>query len=209
MNREERPFETDRAVALFGTAEGPPTDRWRTAEVLLHPLDVFPRGHRAVLRSSCITNTRTTHGASRANQRPEDLKKLSVEELPAPPEEIRQEIIRVIAKNGGHLGREPRKRSSSPSRFTTSSNAPRTDRLGHGSPGTQSQNSHRSPGGVRTIRPQRGISGFPRPQREPVRPRSAWVTRAPAISAALGMAVARDLSGADHRVHRGRLGTEL
>src|SRR5512136_245381 len=35
---------------------------------------------------------------------PQDLKRLSVEELPALCQEIRDEIIETCAKNGGHLG---------------------------------------------------------------------------------------------------------
>ena len=37
-------------------------------------------------------------------QFPSDLKKLPVEDLPYLAEEIRQEIIRVVSKTGGHLG---------------------------------------------------------------------------------------------------------
>src|SRR3990167_5509017 len=35
---------------------------------------------------------------------PDDLKKLSKEDLPALAEEIRQYILEVVSKNGGHLG---------------------------------------------------------------------------------------------------------
>ncbi|HLB01559.1 MAG TPA: 1-deoxy-D-xylulose-5-phosphate synthase N-terminal domain-containing protein, partial [Nitrospiria bacterium] len=34
---------------------------------------------------------------------PEDLKKLSREELPTLAQEVREEILRVVSNNGGHL----------------------------------------------------------------------------------------------------------
>ena len=130
---------------------------------------------------------------------PEDLKKLSVEELPALAEEIRQEIIRVIAKNGGHLGA-----SLGTVELTIALhyifNAPK-DKIvwdtGHQAHSHKILTDRRE--AFETIRLKGGISGFPSRSESPYDTFGVGHAST-AISAALGMAVARDLSGADHRV---------
>jgi 1-deoxy-D-xylulose-5-phosphate synthase len=130
---------------------------------------------------------------------PEDLKKLSVEQLPALAEEIRQEIVRVIAKNGGHLGA-----SLGTVELTIALhyvfNAP-IDKIvwdtGHQAHGHKIITDRRE--AFETIRLKGGISGFPSRAESPYDTFGVGHAST-SISAALGMAVARDLTGASHRV---------
>ena len=130
---------------------------------------------------------------------PADLKKLSIEELPALAEEIRQEIIRVIAKNGGHLGA-----SLGAVELTLALHyvfdAPK-DKIvwdtGHQAHGHKILTDRREV--FDTIRLKGGISGFPSRAESPYDTFGVGHAST-SISAALGMAVARDLMGADHRV---------
>jgi len=129
---------------------------------------------------------------------PADVRKLPIEALPDLVNELRTEIIRVIAKNGGHLGA-----SLGTAELTVALhyvfNTPQ-DRIvwdtGHQAHGhkiiTRRDRFH-------TIRMKGGISGFPN------RAESEYDTfgvghASTAISAALGMAKARDISRAKHRV---------
>lgn len=130
---------------------------------------------------------------------PADLKDLSIGQLTTLSRELRSEIIHVIAKNGGHLGA-----SLGTVELTVALHhvfdAPR-DRIvwdvGHNAHGHKILTGRREV--FHTIRKKGGISGFPS------RAESTYDTfgvghASTAISAALGMAVARDLAREDHRV---------
>jgi 1-deoxy-D-xylulose-5-phosphate synthase len=130
---------------------------------------------------------------------PADVKKLSLAQLKILSRELRNEIIQVIAKNGGHLGA-----SLGTVELTVALHhvfdAPK-DRIvwdvGHNAHGHKVLTGRRHV--FHTIRKKGGISGFPS------RAESEYDTfgvghASTAISAALGMAVARDLAGAEHRV---------
>jgi 1-deoxy-D-xylulose-5-phosphate synthase len=130
---------------------------------------------------------------------PADLKKLQIEDLPLLAEEIRAEIIRVIARNGGHLGA-----SLGAVELTISLHyvfdAPK-DKIvwdtGHQAHGHKILTDRRDT--FHTIRLKNGISGFPSRSESPYDTFGVGHAST-SISAALGMAVARDLSGEDHRV---------
>ncbi len=130
---------------------------------------------------------------------PADLKDLSIGQLTSLSRELRSEIIQVIAKNGGHLGA-----SLGTVELTVAIHhvfdAPR-DRIvwdvGHNAHGHKILTGRREV--FHTIRKKGGLSGFPS------RAESTYDTfgvghASTAISAALGMAVARDLAREDHRV---------
>ena len=130
---------------------------------------------------------------------PADVKKLSSKQLPDLAEELRHEIISVIARNGGHLGA-----SLGTVELTVALHyvfdAP-CDRIvwdvGHQAHGHKILTDRRQV--FHTIRKKGGISGFPS------RSESEYDTfgvghASTAISAALGMAVARDLSRKHHHV---------
>jgi 1-deoxy-D-xylulose-5-phosphate synthase len=130
---------------------------------------------------------------------PSDLKKFAPADLSQLSDELRKEIIQVIAKNGGHLGA-----SLGTVELTVALHyvfdAPR-DRIvwdtGHQAHGHKLLTGRRDE--FHTIRLKDGISGFPS------RSESEYDTfgvghASTAISAALGMAVARDLAGDTHRV---------
>jgi len=130
---------------------------------------------------------------------PADLKKLDVTELPDLAEEIRQEIIRVVSRNGGHLA---------PSLgvveltlalhyvFDTSRDRIIWD-VGHQSYAHKLLTGRRERFG--TLRQHGGIAGFPRREESP---HDAFNTghSSTSISAALGMACARDFLDRDFRV---------
>ena len=129
---------------------------------------------------------------------PADLKKLDVSELPGLAEEIRQEIVRVVSRTGGHLApslgtvvltlallyefESPREKiiwdvghQSYPHKLLTG----RRDRFG-------------------SLRQLGGVAGFPRREESP---HDAFNTghSSTSISAALGMACARDFREEDFR----------
>jgi 1-deoxy-D-xylulose-5-phosphate synthase len=129
---------------------------------------------------------------------PKDLKKYSVEDLPKIARELREEIIQVVSKTGGHLGA-----SLGTVELTLALHyvfdAP-TDKIvwdvGH------QAYSHKIITGRREAfkmqRQKDGISGFPK------RSESEYDTfgvghASTAISAALGMAAARDIAGLNHK----------
>lgn len=129
---------------------------------------------------------------------PVDLKKLSIEELKVLAGEIREKIIKVVSKNGGHLA---------PSLGTVELtialhyvlDTPR-DKLvwdvGH------QTYAHKIITGRRdkfdTVRTYKGLSGFPKRAESPY---DSFDTghASTSISAALGMACGRDLAGEDFR----------
>jgi 1-deoxy-D-xylulose-5-phosphate synthase len=128
---------------------------------------------------------------------PADLKKLPVGDLPVLAAELREEIIRVVSRNGGHLGA-----SLGTIELTLALHfvydAPR-DKIvwdvGHQAYGHKILTGRRIE--FATLRQKDGISGFPR--RNESEYDSFGVGHAStAISAALGMAVARDLAGEDY-----------
>ncbi len=130
---------------------------------------------------------------------PADLKTLSLGQLEQLAGEIRHEILSVVSQTGGHLGA-----SLGAVELTVAMHAvfeaPR-DLLvwdvGHQAYGHKLLTGRRDR--FSTLRQEGGISGFP------VRRESEYDTfgvahASTAIGAALGMAIARDLRGEDHRV---------
>ena len=130
---------------------------------------------------------------------PRQLKSLSLLQLQQLAQEIRQEILAVVSESGGHLGA-----SLGAVEITLALHrvfdAPRdliVWDVGHQAYGHKLLTGRRSR--FRTLRQEGGISGFPS------RGESEYDTfgvahASTAIGAALGMAVARDLRGEDHRV---------
>jgi len=130
---------------------------------------------------------------------PADLKKLSREQLKVLAKETREELIQVVSRTGGHLGA-----SLGAMEITVALHAlydsPR-DKIvwdvGH------QAYAHKMFTGRRhrfnTLRQHHGISGFPKRDESP-HDHFGVAHASTAISAALGMAVARDRAGADHRV---------
>ncbi|HHL40665.1 MAG TPA: 1-deoxy-D-xylulose-5-phosphate synthase [Deltaproteobacteria bacterium] len=130
---------------------------------------------------------------------PDDLKGLSLEELSVLAGEIRELIVETVARTGGHL-------ASSLGAVELAValhycfDAP-GDRLiwdvGHQAYAHKILTGRRE--AFRTLRRRGGISGFPKPSESPY---DAFVAghSSTSISAALGMAAARDLSGGDNKV---------
>jgi 1-deoxy-D-xylulose-5-phosphate synthase len=130
---------------------------------------------------------------------PADLKKMSVEQFPALAEELRAEIIRVIAKNGGHLGASLGAVELAIALHYVF-DAPK-DKIvwdtGHQAHGHKILTDRRE--AFETIRLKGGISGFPNRAESPYDAFGVGHAST-SISAALGMAVARDLAGDNYRV---------
>jgi len=130
---------------------------------------------------------------------PDDLKGLSPAELRRLAEELRTEIIRVVSRNGGHLAP-----SLGVVELTLALHAvfdsPR-DRIiwdvGHQSYAHKLLTGRRE--SFSTLRQYGGVAGFPRREENP---HDAFNTghSSTSISAALGMACARDAQGDDYRV---------
>jgi 1-deoxy-D-xylulose-5-phosphate synthase len=130
---------------------------------------------------------------------PADLKKLSLAQLEQLAREIRHEILGVVSERGGHLGA-----SLGAVELTLALHyvysAPRDQivwDVGHQAYGHKLITGRRRR--FATLRQENGISGFP------VRSESEYDTfgvahASTAIGAALGMAMARDLRGEDHKV---------
>jgi len=130
---------------------------------------------------------------------PDDLKKLSREELVALAAELRQEIIAVVSKNGGHLA---------PSlgvvdltialhyAFDTPKDRIIWD-VGHQAYAHKLLTGRRER--FHTLRQHGGISGFPKREESPYDQFDVGHAST-SISAALGMIAARDIKGEDHRV---------
>jgi 1-deoxy-D-xylulose-5-phosphate synthase len=130
---------------------------------------------------------------------PEDVRKLDENELDELAEELRQEIIRVVSRNGGHLAP-----SLGVVELTIALHrvfdSPR-DKIvwdvGHQSYAHKLLTGRRE--AFETLRQYGGIAGFPRREESP---HDAFNTghSSTSISAALGMACARDHLGAGNRV---------
>jgi 1-deoxy-D-xylulose-5-phosphate synthase len=130
---------------------------------------------------------------------PEDVKALELEQLPELAEELREEIVRVVSKYGGHLAP-----SLGVVELTLALHrvfdSP-ADRIvwdvGHQSYAHKLVTGRRD--SFETIRQYGGIAGFPRREESP---HDAFNTghASTSISAALGMASARDLLEKDFRV---------
>jgi 1-deoxy-D-xylulose-5-phosphate synthase len=130
---------------------------------------------------------------------PEDLKKVPKEKLPEVASEIREMIVRGVARNGGHLAS-----SLGVVELTLALHyvfsSPR-DRLvwdvGHQAYAHKILTGRRSV--FPTLRTYGGISGFPRIEESPC---DAFGTghSGTSISAALGLAVARDLNRENHKI---------
>ncbi|MDR1922093.1 MAG: 1-deoxy-D-xylulose-5-phosphate synthase [Candidatus Adiutrix sp.] len=131
--------------------------------------------------------------------RPEDLKKIAREDLPRLAEEIRGEIIRVVSQNGGHLA------SSLGAVELIMAlhyvfNAPRDKIIfdvGHQAYAHKLLTGRRKD--FEALRREGGLSGFPR-RAESVYDAFDAGHSSTAVSAALGLAVARDLAGEEHVV---------
>lgn len=130
---------------------------------------------------------------------PADLRKLSEEQLPRLCEEVREVILKVVSKNGGHLGS-----SLGAVEIITALhylyNTPK-DKLvfdtGHQAYAHKILTGRKDK--FATLRKKGGISGFPK------RSESEYDTfgvghASTSISAGLGMAIARDISGGDNKV---------
>jgi 1-deoxy-D-xylulose-5-phosphate synthase len=130
---------------------------------------------------------------------PDDIKELSVEQLSQLAGELREEIFEQVSKTGGHLGA-----SLGAAELTLALHyvfdAPRDQivwDVGHQAYGHKIITGRRDR--FHTIRQKGGLSGFPK------RDESEYDTfgvghASTAISAALGMAAARDLKGEDFKV---------
>ncbi|MGE5189538.1 MAG: 1-deoxy-D-xylulose-5-phosphate synthase [Gemmatimonadota bacterium] len=130
---------------------------------------------------------------------PEDLKKVPREKLPRVAAEIREMIVRSVARNGGHLASSLGVVDLTVALHYVFS-CPR-DRIvwdvGHQAYAHKILTGRRESFG--TLRTLGGISGFPRTSESPC---DAFDTghSGTSISAALGLAAARDLEGGSHKV---------
>ena len=130
---------------------------------------------------------------------PSDIARLSMSELAQLAEEIREEMIFVVSKNGGHLA---------PSLGVVELTLallrvfyPGKDKLiwdvGHQSYAYKLLTGRRDD--FHTLRTHKGICGFPRREESPF-DHFGTGHSSTSISAALGMAMARDLKGKNHNV---------
>ena len=130
---------------------------------------------------------------------PADIKNLSLEQLQVLAEEIRRYIIEVLAKNGGHLAPNlgvVELTLAMHKIFDTPRDKFVFD-VGHQSYVHKILTGRREQ--FKTVRTYGGISGFPKPSESPHDAFGAGHSST-SISAALGMAVARDLQGEDYHV---------
>ena len=130
---------------------------------------------------------------------PDHVKKLTVEQLAKLAEEIRHELITKLAVNGGHLGPNlgvVELTLALHHAFDLSRDLIVWD-VGHQSYAHKLLTGRRDL--FHTLRQKDGIAGYPRMSESPY---DAFGTghSSTSISAALGMAVARDYRGEDHRV---------
>ncbi|HHY15677.1 MAG TPA: 1-deoxy-D-xylulose-5-phosphate synthase [Firmicutes bacterium] len=158
---------------------------------------------------------------------PQDLKQLTLDELEALAGEIRSEIISTVERTGGHLGANLGVVELTLALHSTLS-SPR-DRIvwdvGHQCYPHKLVTGRRE--GFHTLRQWQGLSGFPLPK-ESEHDHFGVGHSSTSISAAAGMAIARDLRGEDYHVvavmgdgaltggmafealnHMGSLGTDL
>ncbi len=130
---------------------------------------------------------------------PDDLKKLTIGELPCLAEEIRDEIIDTISKTGGHLASSLGAVEIAVSLhyvFNTPKDKVIWD-VGHQAYAHKILTGRRD--AFKTIRQMGGISGFPKIS-ESVYDAFGTGHSSTSISAAMGIAVARDLKGEDCKV---------
>jgi len=129
----------------------------------------------------------------------QDLKKFTVDKLPQIAAEMREEIIDVVSKNGGHLGASLGAVEIALAAhyvFDTPRDKIIWD-VGHQAYGHKILTGRRCE--FKTLRQKGGISGFPK--RGESEYDSFGVGHAStAISAALGMACARDMAGHDYKI---------
>lgn len=130
---------------------------------------------------------------------PEDIRKLSVKELYQLASEIRETLIDVTSRNGGHLGP-----SLGVVELTIALHyiydSPRDKIIwdvGHQAYAHKLLTGRRER--FHTLRQLNGISGFTKPEESPHDPFGAGHAST-AISAALGMAIARDMMGEDYHI---------
>jgi 1-deoxy-D-xylulose-5-phosphate synthase len=130
---------------------------------------------------------------------PADLRELTDEELCELAEEIRHEIIRVVSRNGGHLAPSLGvvELTIALHRVFESPEDKIVWDVGHQSYAHKLLTGRRR--SFETLRQYGGVAGFPRREESP---HDAFNTghSSTSISAALGMACARDLLGRDNRV---------
>lgn len=130
---------------------------------------------------------------------PQDLKGLSLEELKALASELREEIITVVSRNGGHLAPNLGVVELSLALhyvFDTPTDKIIWD-VGHQAYAHKLITGRR--GRFHTLRRYRGISGFPKRAESPYDPFGTGHAST-SISAGLGMAKARNLRGEDHKI---------
>jgi len=130
---------------------------------------------------------------------PQDLKRLPAEALPALAEEIRERIVHVVSKHGGHLA--PSLGTVEPTValhyvFDTPRDVLIWD-VGHQSYGHKILTGRNDR--FETLRQEGGLSGFPR-RAESEYDAFGTAHASTAISSALGFACARDLAKETHRV---------
>ncbi len=132
---------------------------------------------------------------------PQDLKQLTLDELEAlAGGEIRSEIISTVERTGGHLGANLGVVELTLALHSTLSSPPR-DRIvwdvGHQCYPHKLVTGRRE--GFHTLRQWQGLSGFPLPK-ESEHDHFGVGHSSTSISAAAGMAIARDLRGEDYHV---------
>jgi 1-deoxy-D-xylulose-5-phosphate synthase len=130
---------------------------------------------------------------------PADLRKVAREKLPQLAEELRAELIAAVSDTGGHFGAGLGVIELTVALhyvFDTPSDKLIWD-VGHQAYPHKILTGRR--GRIRTIRKAGGLSGFTRRSESPFDPFGA-AHSSTSISAALGMAVARDLQGRDNHV---------
>ncbi len=130
---------------------------------------------------------------------PEDLKELSREELTQLAKEIRQTIIDVVSEKGGHLapGLGAVELTIALHRVLDSPKDKIVWDVGHQCYGHKLLTGRRDR--FHTLRQYKGISGFPRRWENP-HDHYGTGHASTSVSAAVGMAVARDLKGEDYKV---------
>ena len=95
---------------------------------------------------------------------PADVRKLSLEELPRLSAEIRELLVQVVARNGGHLSSNLGAVDLTLALHRVIRRAPRQDHLGHRPPELHPQDHHRPPG-AHLFHPQEGRAArLPRPR---------------------------------------------
>lgn len=130
---------------------------------------------------------------------PEDLKNLSTEDLKQLAKEIRRFLVYHVSKTGGHLASNLGivELTLALHQVFDSPNDKIVWDVGHQAYVHKILTGRQE--GFRKLRQTGGMSGFPKPEESPHDVFAAGHSSI-SISAALGLAKARDLSGADHRV---------